>query len=132
MVTLRGFDWAGYLGRLCPQETRLLAGWLAAQGLGVGEFIEIVDRAFGAAPDPDREPPARFLVLVGRPAAERYARRKHRFAALMAMLEQALASGALPGEVAAQELQLPAPSYLAPRQAEELLGALARARLGLE
>jgi hypothetical protein len=48
------------------------------------------------------------------------------------MLEQALMSGALPGEVAPQELALPVLARVPQRQAEDVLGALERLRHGQE
>jgi hypothetical protein len=132
MAELAGFDWPGYVGSLQDAEARALACWLAKEGLRMGEFVEIIDRAYAAAPASWQGRWQHFMLRVGRPAAEGYACRKHGFIRLMALLEQALMSGALPGEVAPQELDLavlPRPEQ--PQvQVEELLGALARLRRG--
>jgi hypothetical protein len=94
--------------------------------------MEIVDRAYAAAWDDWHGRLQPFMAQVGRPAAEGYARRKRQGTRLLAMLEQALMSGALPGEVAPQELELPVLPRLEQRQAEEVLGALERLRRGQE
>jgi hypothetical protein len=132
MAGLASFDWPGYLSSLPDGEAYALAIWLAAEGLGAGEFMEIVDRAYAEAPDHWQGRSRAFLAQVGRPEAEAFARRKRRFGALMATLEQALISGALPGEIAPQELALPALPRTDQRPAAELLDALERARCGQE
>ncbi len=130
MADVAGFDWPGYFRGLQDDEARVLARWLAAEGLGLGEFMEIVDQAYAAAPDQWHGRSQPFMAHWGGPAAKAYARRKRRFAGLIATLEEALVSGALPGDVAPQELQLSASPWTKQRQAEELLSALERARRG--
>lgn len=105
MDAVEPFDWRGYVGSLRADELIDLATWLAAIDLRIGELIEIVDRAYAVAADRWRGRPRHFMTCVGRPAAEAYVRRKRSFAGLMAALEDALVSGALPGEVAPAELQ---------------------------
>ncbi len=105
MVEFTSFDWDGYIRGLEGSEALELGRWLLDEGLGVGEFIEIVDRAYAAAPERWRRRPRRFMAHVGRPAAMAYARRKRWYAGLIAAYEDALASGALPGDVAPLELQ---------------------------
>jgi hypothetical protein len=131
MAGVAGFDWPGYFRSLDDDEARALARWLAAESLGVGEFTEVVDRAYAAAPDQWQGQPRPFVAQFGRPAAQAYARRKRGFAGLAA-LEEALMSGALPGDVAPLELQTRASSYTRQRQADKLLSALERARRGQE
>ena len=132
MTQLRGFDWAGYFRGLPEEEAYALATCLAGECLGVREFMEIVDRAYAAAPQPERDHPEGFLVRRGRAAAEAYARRKRRFAGLVAAYELALMSGALRGEVAPEELDPCAWPRTGRRRAEELLGALERAMCARE
>ena len=127
MADSTGFDWPGYFHRLQDDEEHALAIWLAAEDLGVGEFMEIVERAYAAAGDHWHGRPRPFVERIGRPIAETHARRKRRFGQLTAMLEEARLSGALPGEVAAHELQLPVPPWMKQHRAEELLAALERA-----
>lgn len=130
MLTGAGIDWPAYARGLDQADRRDLARWLAAQDLGHGEFMEIVDRAYARTSGRKLARPRRFVVWVGRPAAEVYARRKRMFARRMAALEEALISGALPGEVAAQELE-PAATWRTHRRARGgLLAALRRARRG--
>lgn len=131
MAGFVGFDWPGYLRRLPGGEARALATWLATEGLDVGEFMDVVDRAYATAPARWRARPRPFLARVGRPAAEAYARRKRRFAALSATLEEALVAGALPGEVAPEELRLPVSPHTEQRRAADHLAALERARRAL-
>jgi len=106
----RGLDWPGYLCSLDEEGGRALAIWLAAEGLQVGEFMEVVDRAYAAAPTAWQSQSRPFITEMGRPTAEAYARCKHRFAGLVAALEEALLSGAMAGDVSPQELRpLPTP-----------------------
>jgi len=130
MADLEGFDWPGYLRGLQDHEALALAIWLAVEGLRVGEFIEIVDHTYAAAGGKWPGPPESFVAQFGRAAAHAYAQRRRRFAGLTAVLEEALLSGAFPGDVAPQELDLRALPHLRRRQVEELLGALERARRG--
>jgi hypothetical protein len=125
-----GLNWSRYLRGRRDDETHALAAWLATEGLGVPEFMEVVDRAYATAPRHGRGPTEDFVVRFGRPAAEIYARRKWRFAGLVAAYELALMSGALRGEVAPEELD----PCVSPRarggRADELVGALERAMHG--
>jgi hypothetical protein len=125
------FDWPGYLRRLSGDEARALAAWLATEGLDVGEFMDVVDRAYATAPARWRARPRPFLTRLGRPAAEAYARRKQRFAHLLATLEEALVAGALPGEVAPEDLRLSVSPHTEQRRAADHLAALERARRAL-
>ncbi len=131
MAESTDFDWSGYLRRLRDEDAFALAAWLAAEGLSAGEFVEVVDAAHIAAPLPWRGAPEHFVSLVGRPVAKTYATRKRRFARLHLLLEQALMSGAFPGEVAPDELELPLASPNQRQRVDEVLGALARAIRGL-
>ncbi len=132
MGELTDSDWPAYLCSLRDDEARALAVWLATEGLDVGEFMEIVDQAYVAAPDHWRGRSRPFMVGFGRPAAQAYARRKRRLAGLMVAFEDALVSGALPGDVTPQDLQPATSACLKQRQAEEVLSALERARRGQE
>jgi hypothetical protein len=132
MADVAGCDWSGYFHSLRDEEARALASWLADEDLGVGEFMEVVDRAYATASDDWHGRLQPFLAQVGRPAAEGYARCKRRATRLLTMLEQALMSGALPGEVAPQELALPVLARVPQRQVEDVLGALERLRHGQE
>ncbi len=105
MDDVEGLDWVGYFRGLSADEVRELAAWLAAEFLEVGEFMEIVDRGYAQASEEWRGRSRAFAAQCGRPVAKGYARRKRRFAELMAALEEARMSGALPGDVAPQELQ---------------------------
>jgi hypothetical protein len=128
MSDVLGIDWVDYFRRLSDDELHELATWLAAESLTVGEFTDLVDRLYRQVADEWQGRSQAFVVRCGRPLVEAYARRKRRFAGLLAALEEARMSGALPGDVAFQELQ-PLPQA-APRTAEELLQALERARSG--
>ena len=127
-----GLDWPNYFRTLPEGDARALASWLGAQRLQVGEFMEVVDRAYAAWPRPWSGQRDAFIDLVGTQAAARYAFRKRHFARLVAMLEAAMISGALPGEVAPQELDLPVADQIAPRPVEELLSAVERVSHGRE
>jgi hypothetical protein len=131
MAGLACFDWPRYLSGLADGEARALATWLAAEGLDLGEFMDVVDRAYATAPARWRARPRPFLARLGRPAVEAYARRKRRFAHLLATLEEALVAGALPGEVAPEELRLPVSPHTEHRRAADHLAALERARRAL-
>jgi len=98
-------DSPGYLGSLDGEGVRTLASWLAVEGLRVGEFIEVVDRAYALAPPACGTAARSFVKKGGRHFAATYARRKRRFAGLAVALEAARLSGALPGEVALHELR---------------------------
>ncbi len=130
MADLVGLDWPGYFRTLPEDEVRALATWLGAQGLQVGEFMEVVDRVYATAPRRWRGRTEVFVRVVGRPTARSYAQRKRHFGRLMAMLEAAMLSGALPGDVAPQELDLPVAIQTEPRAVDELLAALERASHG--
>ena len=123
-----GLDWLGYFHSLSDDEMRKLASWLVAKHLHVGEFMEVVDRVYTQAADEWGGQPALFIVWHGRSAAEGYARRKQRFTELIAALDEARMTGALPGDVAPEELE-----FTQSRQAEtpsigEVLGAIEYAR----
>jgi hypothetical protein len=124
MAEQTGLDWPGYLGSLPEDDACALAAWLSAQGLHVGEFMEVVDRAYATWPEPVRGHLDAFMHVVGRPCVTSYAFRKRHFARLVAMLEEAMASGALPGEVAPHELDLPVKLPTEGRSVEELLACL--------
>ncbi len=130
MADLAGPDWPGYFSSLRDDDVCALAIWLAANGLDVGEFMEVVDRAFAAAPARWQAQSQRYVARCGRLAAHAYARRKRRFAGLMATLEAAHISGALPGDVAPRELRPLALPWTRRRHPDELLGALERVRRG--
>ena len=132
MANLAGIDWSKYFRGLQDEEARALADWLTGENLGVGEFMEIVDRAYATAPDYWHGRLQPFVAHVGRPAAEGYARRKRQGTRLLAMLEQALMSGALLGEVAPEELDLSVVPRIEQRHVERVLGALERLRRGQE
>ncbi len=119
-------DWPGYFRALPEVDARALATWLGAHGLQVGEFMEVVDRSYAAWPEQWLGRPDAFISLVGKHTAMSYALRKRHFARLVAMLEEAMASGALPGEVAPQELDLPVKIQTERRSVEELLAAVER------
>ena len=125
-------DWVGYLHELSDDDLHELAAWLAAEGLKVSEFTDILDRVYAHTSDRWRGRALAFVTDYGRPVAEAYARRKRRFTQLMAALEDAQMSGALPGTVAPQELQPRPPQQPQPpaRTAEELFSVLVRVRSG--
>jgi len=125
-----GIDWPRYFRALPDDDVRALATWLGAQGLQVGEFMEVVDRVYATAPRRWRGRTEVFVSVVGRPTARSYAQRKRHFGRLMAMLEAAMVSGALPGDVAPQELDLPVAIQTEPRPVDELLAALERVSHG--
>ncbi len=121
----RSVDWRLYLRDLQEDEALSLATWLAAEGLHVGEFMEIVDRAYAAAPNPERGRSSHFVAQFGRPVARAYARRKRRCAGRTAALEEALVSGALPGDVGRpQELQMAVSPCSQRGQPEDLVRVL--------
>ena len=130
MADLAGLDWPGYFRTLPEDEVRALATWLGAQGLQVGEFMEVVDRVYASAPRRWRVQADVFVRVVGRPTAGSYAQRKRHFGRLMAMLEAAMVSGALPGDVAPQELDLPVAIEIELRPVDELLATLERVSHG--
>jgi hypothetical protein len=121
-----GLDWPGYFRTLPAGDAREFATWLYAQGLQLGEFMDVVDRAYATWPRPWRAGQDAFIALAGRQTATSYAFRKRYFARLVALLEEAMATGALPGEVAPQELDLPVRMQTQPRSVDELLAALER------
>jgi hypothetical protein len=121
-----GIDWPCYFGALPEDDARAFARWLSAKGLQVGEFMEVVDRAYSTWPTRWRGRPEAFIGLVGKHAATSYAFRKRRFAKLVAILDEAMASGALPGEIAPEELDLPVKRHTERRSVEELLAAVER------
>jgi hypothetical protein len=125
-----GVDWVGYLHGLSDAEIHELAGWLAAERLEVWEFEDVVDRVYAQVADTWHGRPAAFVASHGRPILIGYARRRRRFAELMAALDEARLCGALPGDVALEELQpLPAPGSKR-RSVEDVLRVLERARGG--
>jgi hypothetical protein len=128
MADLVGLDWPRYFRTLPENDVRALATWLGAQGLRVGEFMEVVDRVYATAPRRSRGHTDIFVSVVGRPTARSYAQRKRHFGRLMAMLEAAIVSGALPGDVAPQELDRPVVIQTEPRPVDELLAALEQRR----
>ena len=121
-----GLDWPRYFRTMPDGNAREFASWLHAQGLQVGEFIEVVDHAYARWAQQWWRTPDAFIDLVGRRTATSYAVRKRYFARLVALLEEAMATGALPGEVAPQELDLPVKIQNQPRSVDELLAALER------
>jgi hypothetical protein len=126
MPDLVGLNWGGYFRTLQDDDLRALATWLAAQRLQVGEFMEVVDLAYAKAPARWQGKTHAFVKVIGRPAASSYARRKRHFGKLMLMLEAAMMSGALPGEVSPEELDLPVPIQAEPLPVAELVSALER------
>lgn len=132
MNSLIGLDWIGYFHSLSNDEMRALADWLVAERLDVGEFMEVVDRVFARTLYEWREQPSVFIVCYGRPGAEEYARRKRRFAELMGALDEACMTGALPGDVAPEELEATQPDWAEAPSLESVLGALEYARRGSE
>lgn len=123
-----GMDWGDYFHRLSDNEIRELATWLAAECLEVWEFMDIVDRAYVQASDDWHERQPAFVASRGRPVVEGYARRKRRFAELMIALDEACLRGALPGDVAPEDLRPLRSPKVEPRSVNDLLGALERAR----
>lgn len=132
MNSLVGFDWIGFFHSLSDDETRNLAAWLVAERLHVGEFMEVVDRVYARTSDEWRGQPSVFVVWHGRPGAEDYARRKRRFAELIAALDEARMTGALPGDVAPDELEFSQPHRAEAPSIGEVLGALEYARHGAD
>lgn len=132
MKSVVGLDWIGYFLSLSDDEIRKLAAWLVAERLDVGEFMEVADRIYAQTPDEWRDQPSVFVAWFGRPSAAKYARRKQRFAELMAALEEAYMTGALPGDVAPEELKLSQPHWADAPSVERVLGELEYARRGSE
>lgn len=130
MDDMVGIDWVSYFHRLSTDEIHELATWLAAERLEVWELMDIVDRAYAKEPDDWRRQSPAFVASCGRPAVEGYARRKRRFVELMAALDAARLSGALPGEVALEDLQPLRLPGTEPRPVADLLDELERARGG--
>ena len=130
MDDMVGLDWVGYFHSLSDDAIRELAAWLAAQSLEIWELMDIVDREYAQASEDWRGRSPAFVGYRGRPAVEGYARRKRRFVELTAALEEASLRGALPGDVAPEELQpLRVPSTKT-RSVEDVVSALQRARSG--
>jgi hypothetical protein len=127
-----GLDWAAYFHGLSEAALGELAGWLADQRLEAWEFLDIVDRAYVQAGEDRRGEALAFVSRWGRPAVAGYARRKRYFTELAASLEEARLRGALPGDVAPDELRplQPQPSLTRPPSKEEVLHALQRVRGG--
>ncbi len=123
-----GLDWVSYFHGLSDDEIRELAAWLAAECLEVGEFVEVVDRVYARTSDEWRGQPPVFVAWFGRPDAREYARRKRLFAGLTTALEEARMAGALPGDVAPNELQPIQALWAEAPSTEKLLGALECAR----
>lgn len=132
MGSTRGLDWGGYFHTLSDDDMRELAGWLAAECVELWEFMDIVDRAYMQTADAWRGQLPAFVARSGRPAVARYARRKRRFAELTSTLDEARVRGAMPGEVAPEELQPLRAPRTGHQSMEELLGVLERARGGLQ
>jgi hypothetical protein len=117
-------DWVGYFHSLSDDEILELAAWLTAERLRVGEFMEVVDRAYARTLAEWRGQPPVFIAWFGRAEATRYARRKRRFSGLIAALEDARMTGALPGDVALDELTPLQPLWTTAPSAENMLCAL--------
>lgn len=130
MDNVMGLDWAGYFHDLSDDEIHELASWLAAEFLEVWEFTDIVDRVYAQTAGAWRGRPPAFVACYGRPAVAGYAHRKRRFAEITATLDEARQRGALPGEVAPEELQPLRPFWTRRQSVDDLLGALERARGG--
>lgn len=130
MGNIRGLDWGDYFHTLSDDDIRDLAGWLATECVELWEFMDIVDRTYMQTADVWRGQLPAFVARSGRPAVARYARRKRRFAELAITLDEARVRGALPGEVAPEELQLLQAPGTRQQSMEELLGVLERARGG--
>lgn len=128
MDNMASMDWVSYFHRLSDDEIHELATWLAAERLEVWEFMDIVDRAYVQTSDDRRRQSPAFVADCGRPVVEGYARRKRRFAELTAALDEARLSGALPGDVAPEELRPPRPPWTKPRSVDDLVSTLERAR----
>lgn len=133
MNSLAGFDWIGYFRSLSDDEMSALAAWLVAERLAVGEFMEVVDRVYARMlADPIasewRGQPSLFVGWYGRPGAEEYARRKRQFADLMATFDAACMMGALPGDVAPEELEATQADWTKAPSLVSVLGALEYAR----
>lgn len=131
MDDLVGLDWVGYFHTLSDDAIRELAAWLAAERLEVWELMDIVDRAYAQAAEDWHGRSLAFVTNCGLPVVEGYARRKRRFVELTeftAALEEAHLCGALPGDVAPEELQPLRLSLTKPRSVEDLVGVLQRAR----
>jgi hypothetical protein len=105
MADLTGVDWTNYLRALRADEVRLLATFLAVEGVQLGEFMEVVDHAFAGTPGACRARQRSFVTRIGQPLVQNYARRKRRYAGLASAFEQARISGAFPGDVAPHELR---------------------------
>jgi len=128
MSASMGIDWCEYFHGLSDEQLRELAIWLAARFLKVSEFTDIVDRVYAQVSEERRGPSPTFIVRYGRSVVERYAQRKRSFTELMAALEDATMSGALPGDVAAQELSPLRAPQSASQSVEDVLRALERVR----
>jgi hypothetical protein len=128
MANNEDLDWPDYWQSLDEDGVGALASWLAAEDLQVGEFTDVVDRAYAAAPTLWRTRARYFVPQVGRPSAEAYARRKHQFFGLMAAFHEALLSGALPGDVAPHQLRPTQPSSRERRAVAILAAAIEHAR----
>ena len=127
-----GLDWLGYFHGLSDDEILDLSAWLVAERLEVGEFMEVVDRAYARSPDEWRAQAPVFMAWFGCPAAMRYARRKRCFSELIDAQEEARMSGALPGDVALDELKPLQPLWTSSPSPEHVLGALRCARRDVE
>jgi hypothetical protein len=128
MANNEGLDWPDYWRSLDKDGARALARWLAAEELQVGEFMEVVDRVYVATPEARRGRSRYFVTQTGRPNAEVYARRKQQFVGLMAAFQEALLSGALPGDVAPLQLRPTQTPLRQTRPAANLVVAIERAR----
>lgn len=132
MANTASLNWPRYFHSLLEDEAYALAAWLERNDLTVGEFMEIVDRAHAVAPERWSGQSRRSPGELERASVETYAGRKRRFAALMTAFEDALSSGAFPGDVVPQELLPSPPREAEHRQTAALLGALERAARGEE
>jgi len=131
MSASMSIDWCEYFYGLSDEQLRELATWLAARVLNVSEFTDMVDRAYAQVSEERRGPSPTFIARYGRPVVEGYAQRKRGFAehtAVLAALEDAAMSGALPGDVTAQELLPLRPPRSASPSVEGVLHALERVR----
>lgn len=127
MDHMLGLDWAAFAHSLSEDELRELAAWLAAEFLEIGEFVEVVDREYAHASDAWHTQSTTFVNWRGRPVAQLYARRKRRYAELVAGVEDARMTGALPGEFAPEDLRAPGLCWTESRTVEELVGVLEHA-----
>jgi hypothetical protein len=123
-----GINWCDYFRCLSDDQMRELATWLAADSLKVSEFTDIVDRVYAQASDEWHGRSPAFVATYGRPIMERYVRRRRGFVEVLAAVEDAKMSGALPGNFVSQELQPIRKPQPEPRSVEDVLSALEHLR----